>query len=135
LVIFLLVNFSATGEVFFINKDVKLPLASHATPIGNAPLISISRDTVTFDAEKVGDNPLHIEESDQNLPQLRLALKKVMEFEKIIRPNEPFKGSVNIQADENTPIIYVKRVMNTLISEGWTGIHFATRKPEKTAAN
>src|ERR1700678_636189 len=63
LVIFLLMNFSATGEIFFIQKNVVLPEASHAKNLESAPLISVSASGVSLEAQKVGDNPLHLEES------------------------------------------------------------------------
>ncbi len=127
LIIFLIMNFSATGEIFFISKDVKLPTANHGTPLESLPLISVTKDAVIFEAEKTGDNPVYLEEKDENLPRLRLKLQQMRILDQTIHPDRPFKGEVNVQADVNTPIIYVKRVMNTLISEGWTGINFAVR--------
>ncbi|MCB0341249.1 MAG: biopolymer transporter ExbD [Pseudobdellovibrionaceae bacterium] len=132
LVIFLLLNFSSTGEAYFIAKDVKLPEASNPIPMESLPLISITKDSVIFDAQKVGDNPLHVEETDQELPQLRAALQRIQDFHNRLEPGKPFKAGVNIQADRSTPVIYIKRVMNALISEGWTVINFVVRKPEGT---
>ncbi len=133
LVIFLLINFSSTGDVFFVDKDMKLPLARHAHPMGNNPLLSITRDTVIFDAQPVADNPLHLEEVDQNMPKLRAILQRIKRTEQQVRPGQPFKGEINVQADEGTPVVYVKRALATLISEGWTGIHFATAPPKDAA--
>lgn len=127
LVIFLIMNFSATGEVFFISKDVKLPEATYSRPMESLPLISITRSGVILEAEKIGDNPVYLEEKDANLPKLKLKLQQIRILSQTIRPDEPFKGQVNIQADINTPVVYIKRVMNTLISEGWNGINFAVR--------
>jgi biopolymer transport protein ExbD len=127
LVIFLLLNFSATGEVFYVNHDLKVPIADHGHVLESLPIISITADSVIFDVEKVGNNPLRLEEKDQNLPKLKAYLQKLRIMEQTMAPNRPFKGAVNIQADETTRIVYVKRVMNTLISEGWTNISFAVR--------
>lgn len=127
LVIFLILNFSSTGEVFFINKNLSLPEAKNARPLQSLPLISVTDEGVTFDAEKVGDNPLHLEERDWELPQLKALLQRIKVLEETIRPGEPFVGRVNIQTDEATRVIYVKRVMNALVSEGWLEIHFATK--------
>jgi biopolymer transport protein ExbD len=130
LVIFLLMNFSATGEIFFIQKNVKLPEASHVKPLESAPLISVTAQGVSFEAERVGDNPVHLVESDQNLPKLSAALNQMKALELQIHPNEPFKGLVNIQADEKTPLVYIKRVMQTCILAGWNSINFAVRTTE-----
>jgi biopolymer transport protein ExbD len=130
LVIFLLMNFSATGEIFFIQKNVVLPEASHAKNLESAPLISVSAAGVSLEAQKVGDNPLHLEESDQNLPKLMAALNNIRAFEEQLHPGEPFKGNINIQADEKTPLVYIKRVMQTCILAGWNSINFAVRAAE-----
>ncbi len=130
IVIFLLMNFSATGEIFFIQKNIKLPMALHSKPIDSAPLISVTADEVTLEAQKVGDNPLVLTEKDINLPRLADALKKIRIFEETLHPGEPFKGQINIQADEKTPLVYIKRVMQTCILEGWNGINFITRGDE-----
>ncbi len=125
LVVFLIMNFSSTGEIFFISKDIKLPEANHARPIENAPLISIVGNTITLEAEKLGENPVYLEEKDANLPRLKSKLQQMRIMAETVNPGQPFKGQVNVQADTNTPVIYIKRVMNTLISEGWTGVNFA----------
>ncbi len=127
LVIFLIMNFSSTGEIFFISKNIKLPEASHARPIDNAPLISIVGNSVTLEAETVGDNPVYLEEKNVNLPRLKSKLQQMRIMAEAVNPGQPFKGQVNVQADVNTPVVYIKRVMNTLISEGWTGVNFAVQ--------
>lgn len=130
LVIFLLMNFSATGEIFFMQKNLKLPEATHAHPLESAPLITVTNQGVVLEAQKVGDNPLMVQENDQNLPKLAAALKQMRIMEETMHPNQPFKGNINIQADERTPLIYIKRVMQTCIVEGWNGINFAVRGAE-----
>jgi biopolymer transport protein ExbD len=133
LVIFLLMNFSSTGEIFFIQKNLVLPTANHAHPIESNPLISVTSSGVTLETQKVGDNPISITESDQNLPRLAAALKQIRIIEETVHPGEPFKGAVNIQADEKTPLVYIKRVMQTCITEGWHGINFAVRTADSAA--
>lgn len=125
LVVFLIMNFSSTGEIFFISKNIKIPDAAHARPIENAPLISIVGNTVTLESEKMGENPVYIEEKDSMLPRLKSKLQQMRIMAETVNPGQPFKGQVNVQADINTPVVYIKRVMNTLISEGWTGVNFA----------
>src|SRR3954447_13945932 len=49
IVIFLLMNFSANGEVLYMSKDIKLPDAFHGAQLERAPVISVSPDSVTFD--------------------------------------------------------------------------------------
>ena len=49
IVIFLLMNFSANGEVLYMSKDIKLPDAYHGSQLDRAPVISVSPEAVTFD--------------------------------------------------------------------------------------
>lgn len=131
LCIFLLMNFSSTGEIFFISKDIKIPAANHSRPIDSNPLISITAKTVTLDAEKIGDRDFSAEDKTGDLEKLRARLQQIRIFQETIHPGQPFKGNVNIQADENLSILHIKRVMNSLIAEGWTGINFAVRLDAK----
>lgn len=129
LVIFLLLNFSATGEAFFINKNISLPKAKNATPIESLPLISITDKTVSLDSEVVGSNPVTIDLRDQEMPQLSQSLRRL----KALIDNQeaagiPVKRGVNLQADEGTDVIYIKRVMNILVTEGFGKINFVTRE-------
>ena len=132
LVIFLLMNFSSTGEVFFIpTKDLIMPEAQHGRQLETAPLITIARDgSVRLDSEAVGSLPhTSIEDQGENLAALRMRLQQMRAVEMQIKPNVEFKGQINIQADEQTTSERVKKVMVALIQEGWTGINFAVRPP------
>ncbi|MBK7962871.1 MAG: biopolymer transporter ExbD [Bdellovibrionales bacterium] len=126
LVIYLIMNFSSSGEVFFISKDIKIPQASKGQPMQSFPLISVVNNKVMFDAEnKDGGESLFVEDiNDGNLPILRKMLQQVRKVEKEIGGETNFRGQVNLQADENLPIEEVKKVMRVLIDEGWTGINF-----------
>src|ERR1022692_449862 len=53
LVIFLLMSFSATGEILFVQKNIVLPDAQHWTELGRAAVIGVSKDVVTLDGSQV----------------------------------------------------------------------------------
>src|SRR5512143_584014 len=55
LVIFLLQQFSATGEVLFMQKDIKLPDARHGQQIEVAPVVAISAAQVVVSGQKVAE--------------------------------------------------------------------------------
>src|ERR671927_1470362 len=55
LVIFLLQQFSATGEVLYMQKDIKLPDARHGQQIEVAPVIAVSGAQVVVSGQKVAD--------------------------------------------------------------------------------
>lgn len=128
LVIFLLLSFSATGEAFFVNKDIKLPHALNARPLESLPLLSITETSVSLDSDVVGTHSTEVTLSPQ-MPKLVAALQHLKQLqENLTLAGLKPKTQINIQADQDTPVLYVKRVMNILISEGFTGINFAVRE-------
>lgn len=127
LVIYLLMNFSSNGEIFFLSKDVRLPKASKGTPLQSLPLVSIVGPNVIFDADKNtggGGNVSVTELNDGNNPKLREMLKRMQLLAGQIHPGKPFKGEINLQAGQTTQFDDVKKVMRVLMAEGWTGINF-----------
>lgn len=52
---FLLMSFSATGEIIMSQKGVKLPDATNKAQLRKAPVIVISADAITFNGEGMGD--------------------------------------------------------------------------------
>ena len=121
LVIFLLLNFSSTGEAFFINKQVTLPTATHVHPLESGPLISITDKTITLDSQEVGIKGLQV---NQNLPLLSDALKKIKSL-RSYKNSSQNKLQINLQADENTDVEKIKKVMTLVAQEGFSGINFA----------
>src|SRR2546430_6053756 len=53
LVIFLLMSFSATGEILFVSKNLVLPDAQNWTSLERAPVVGVTKDVVTLDGEQV----------------------------------------------------------------------------------
>lgn len=124
LVIYLLMNFSSSGEVFFISKDIVLPRASKGTALQSFPLVSVVNGNVIFDTDKAGVPKGVSEPNDGQVPKLRDMLQRLKVVEGQINPGQPFKGQVNLQADSKTDVEDIKKVMRVLIEEGWTGINF-----------
>jgi hypothetical protein len=55
LVTFLLMTFSASGEIIMAQKGVTLPNATNKDELRRAPVIVISPDAITFNGEGMGD--------------------------------------------------------------------------------
>src|SRR5437868_7520816 len=70
IVIFLLMNFSANGEVLYMSKDIKLPEAFHGAQIERAPVISVSNDAVTFYGRQVANTADLMKGDILNVPEL-----------------------------------------------------------------
>src|SRR5574341_94568 len=131
LVIFLLQQFSATGEVLFMQKDIKLPDAQHGQMIEMAPVVAISAQQVVVTGQKVADvADLDRDSGYLNIPQLEERLRDERKRWDFIHQNDPdrdknWKGDVNIQADVKVPFRLVKRVMFSAAQAGYFNVNFA----------
>ena len=127
LVIYLLMNFSATGEVFFMNKNLPLPKAMKTNALASAPLISIVNDEFILEAphEYEGGGPLK-----DTAPALDAIVNQLRTYkDRATAKNIPAGNRVNLQASEETPIGLIKRAMTASVSAGWTNINFVVEKP------
>jgi len=132
LVIFLLQQFSATGEVIYMQKDIKLPDAHHGQAIEVAPVVAISAAQVVVTGQKVADvSELERDEAFFALPALEERLRDEKKRWDFIHQNDPdreksWKGDINIQADVKVPFRIVKRVMFSAAQAGYYNVNFAT---------
>jgi len=129
LVIFLLNQFSSTGEVLYMQKDIKLPSAHHGQMIELAPVVAVSSEQIVITGQKVP----YVADLDKdsgylNIPALEERLrdeKKRWEFIHQSDPNAKWDGIVNIQADTKVPFRIVKRVMFSCSVAGYFNLNFA----------
>jgi biopolymer transport protein ExbD len=130
LIFFLISVFSASGEFLVTNKDIKLPRAEYARELKRSPIVSIFPDKVTLEEFQVGDNKgieSKIEESSWELPQLKGKLKEYKDFFESTHQGVKFPGTITVQADRGLPFLYVKRVLFTLVKEGYGDINLVVR--------
>jgi biopolymer transport protein ExbD len=129
LVIFLLQQFSATGEVLYMQKDIRLPDARHGQLIEPAPTVAVSADQVVVTGQKVADvADLDRDAGYLNIPALEERLleeKKKWEFIHQADPARKWDGIVTIQADQKVPFRIVKRVMYSCGVAGYFNLNFA----------
>ncbi len=125
IILFLVSTFSATGQILLVNKDIKLPKASHGYVLKRSPIVTVTEKGVILEGATVGDNKdieEKIEEADWALPRMRSQLKIFKNFFEEANAGVPFPGEVIIQADKGIEFLYVKRVMFTLLQEGYASI-------------
>jgi biopolymer transport protein ExbD len=129
LVIFLLQQFSATGEVLYMQKDIRLPDARHGQMIDAAPVVAVSADQVVVTGQKVADvSDLDRDAGYLDIPALEERLrdeKKRWDFIHQADPDKKWDGIVNIQADQKVPFRIVKRVMYSCGAAGYFNLNFA----------
>ena len=137
LVVFLLISFSATGEILFQTADIQLPKAYSSRTLERVPIIGISKTVVVFEGEEIMKTPWVTE---KNYPELKLPeLSKILKasHDNYIRqhpmPADKAKADkwleeskqVAIQADENVRFEVIRLVMTTAAIEGYSAINFA----------
>ena len=128
LVIFLLNQFSSTGEVLYMQKDIKLPEARHGEMIEIAPVVAVSGAQIVISGQKVADvADLDRDSGYLNIPALEERLRDEKKRWEFIHQSDgaKFDGIVNIQADQKVPFRIVRRVMYSCGVAGYFNLNFA----------
>ena len=140
--IFLLMTFSATGEILFVSKDIKLPFAEKVDKLERAPVIAISypKDdplggVITIDGSDVTNARDLIEDDspDWKIAKLTDELQKKKQKWKQYNADEQFPGEVIIQSDQNVDFKIIKKIIYSCGLAGYNHVHFAVT--EKTKKN
>ena len=129
LVIFLLMSFSATGEILFVQKNIVLPEAANWSELERAPVIAVSKDVVTLDGQQMATmDELMQDVSDTGnykVPQLHDLLVTLKNNYKLLHPNEDFNGIAIIQADKSVEFRALRKLMFTAQVAGYNNVNFA----------
>ena len=139
LVIFLLQQFSATGEVLYMQKDIRLPDARHGQQIEVAPVVAISAAHVVISGQKVADVAEVEKEPSAVISPLVEKLRDEKKRWDFIHQNDRdreknWKGEVNVQADVRVPFRVLRRVLASANEAGYGMVNFAASEQNKTAA-
>jgi biopolymer transport protein ExbD len=138
IVLFLIANFSATGEVLMMTKDIQLPEAVNVKEMEMHPVVMVSNEEVTISGTVVGRVQDLVKEEYLNIPALEEKLRDMKkQFEDLHSMADgntnAFKGDVNIQANKDVEFSIIKRVMFSCASAGYNNINFATLQPKGEA--
>lgn len=130
LVLFLIANFSATGEILAMSKDIQLPTAANTEELTLAPVVLVSKEQVIVSGTVIGRVDDLTREDYLNIPPLEEKLREMKkQFEDLhnaANDSGAFKGDVNIQGDRGVQFRIIKRVMFSCASAGYGNISFAT---------
>lgn len=131
-VVFLLITFSASGEVPTA-KGLKLPDAENTLDMIDAPMVGISGSLIIVDGSPAG-NTRAIEDSKQlrRIDELFNALKAKREVWKQLHPGKDFPGVVVLQIDQDVQAIVVKSVFQTAAFAGYPNVSFMVGNLPKT---
>lgn len=130
IVLFLIANFSATGEVLMMTKEIVLPEASHVKEMEMAPVVMVSNDQVIVSGTVIGRVEDLTREDYLNIPPLEEKLREMKrqyeDLHKVAGDTEgQFKGDINIQAHKDVQFRIIKRVMYSCATAGYGNINFA----------
>lgn len=144
IVLFLIANFSASGEILSMTRDIQLPTASHVKELESYPVIQISKDKIVVDGSPLpGTVQDLLREDYNNIPPLEEKLRELKKTYEVMHgaagDTKAFSGDVNIQADKDAQFKIVKRVMFSCSTAGYGNINFAVLngggpKPGETTA-
>jgi biopolymer transport protein ExbD len=130
IVLFLIANFSATGEVLMMTKDIQLPEAINVQEVEMVPVVMVSNDQVLVSGNVIGRVEDLSREDYLNIPALEEKLrdmkKQYEDLHSQAAGSEAFKGDVNIQANKDVQFKIIKRVMFSCTTAGYANINFAT---------
>jgi biopolymer transport protein ExbD len=137
LVIFLLMSFSATGEILFVQKNITLPDAQNWTELERAPVVAVSKDVVTLDGRQVGTMDELMRDSttgDFKITELHDQLVTLKNNWKLLHPTEEFNGIAIVQADKQVEFKALRKVMFSAQVAGYNNVNFAVTQKSKEGA-
>ncbi|MDA0712449.1 MAG: biopolymer transporter ExbD [bacterium] len=124
LVIFLVMQFSSTGQMLFITKDIKVPDAKHGIAVDEAPILSINNAADLFYEGELITTNLSTPKSAAGLeiPSLFAKLNKLQNSK-----------TINVQIDQGINFGIIKRILFTCEKAGFDKIRLAvSRKTTNT---
>jgi biopolymer transport protein ExbD len=153
LVIFLVMNFNASGEMLFVSKDLKMPPAEHGDSVTRVPIVSINCARSSPESNQCVRSQLYFEgvvlvpdltaNSDDPNPRIAELEEKLVEqrqkFELVAKrefenPEEDPTTTVNVQADKSVEFALLKRVLMTCEQAGFGRIRLAVGDAHKVEA-
>ncbi|WP_374078119.1 ExbD/TolR family protein [Bdellovibrio bacteriovorus] len=156
LVIFLLQNYNATGEILYIPKEVVLPKATSVRELKPAHVVTISNKEILLDKDPVATFDDVKASEDWNIENLKVQLQEALAKSKAEQESklqnkirdvvESTRGEteedpnawskVTIQADKGVDFLTVKKVLFTVTEAGAGEINFAvTKLPQESTSN
>jgi biopolymer transport protein ExbD len=132
IVIFLLMNFSASGDAMYNQPDIRLPSASVGEEIERVPVVTVSVNGITLEGNLVADSQtVMLGEGESGLERLEAELLEEKDAFAAVRQGEQFDGKVIIAADEHVPYKLVRRVFSVAARTGYVRVNYVVRLAAK----
>ena len=131
LVIFLLMSFSASGELVAQQPTITMPAAKNTEQIEISPIVAVDERVITLDGTRVADTQTQGQSAQvDRIEPLIQGLEAEKRKWETIHPSEPFAGQVIVQADKNIDFRVVKKVMFSAAAAGYGNVSFAVNQAE-----
>ena len=131
LVIFLLMSFSASGELVAQQPTITMPQAKNTEQIEVSPIIAVDERVITLDGTRVADTQTQGQAAQvDRIEPLIQGLETEKRKWETIHPSEPFAGQVIVQADRNIDFRVVKKVMFSAAAAGYGNVSFAVNQAD-----
>jgi biopolymer transport protein ExbD len=154
LVTFLMMVFSASGELISVQRGMTLPNATRKDELKKAPILIVTRDAITFNGQLMGDpnaitNDTSMEykivelydrlRSEKNA-FLTTGMAQLSETERGYCENPPanpkpsevcLNGLLILQADRDTNAKVITRILKTAYDAEYPNIMFAVNRRER----
>lgn len=129
LVVFLLMSFSATGEIRAQSATLRLPSALNVLALTEAPVLAIDRQVLTLEGRRVIDTPsLASRRGSERVGPLADALDAERRRWEMVHPGRPNPGVVIFSVDRSVESGVVKKAIFTAATAGYTRISFAVNR-------
>jgi len=129
LVVFLLISFSASGELLAQKANLKMPKAANVAEIEISPVIAVDPIVVTLDGRRMADTAtLAADPKVERIEQLIQDLETLKRNWSILHPQEPCPGQVIMQADVSIDYRVIKKLMFSAAQAGYANVSFAVNR-------
>ena len=129
LVVFLLISFSASGELLAQKANLKMPKAANVVDIDISPVIAVDPVVITLDGRRMADTAtLAADPKVERIEQLIQDLETLKRNWSILHPQEPFPGQVILQADVSIDYRVIKKLMFSAAQAGYANVSFAVNR-------
>ena len=125
LVVFLIMNFSATGDFQNISPDIRLPQARATAELERAPVIQISPSSVSVEGVRIGDTAEIERDQDLRLASLTDKLGELRKVDELMHPGQPFRGRIIINAHEAIDFRVLRKVMAASAEAGYAAVNYS----------
>ena len=132
LVVFLLISFSASGELVAQKPNLTMPQAEHVINIETAPVIAIDTVAVTLDGRAMADTAtLASDPKVERIEPLIQDLETLKRNWTILHPQENHPGQLILQADVSIDFRVIKKIMFSAAQAGYANVSFAVNRVTK----